>query len=342
MWEKTLLVTLSCIVLNGCLDLDLQLSDEMNWPDGSPIEDVDAGDGEDASADATPTPDSESADGWPIGADSNIVDETPPWFLPAIGCTSEETVLGSFCVALGPAGVALRLWASEPVVATLSIDSGGPQVDALAPASEHRLVITGLSPNREISLLVAISDGGGNEVTEGPLAVRTSSIQAPVVINEVLLDPLGPEPGQEMIEIFNYGSTPQSIDGWTISDESSSDPLIAPTAIPAAGFALIVGASYIPGSGGDAPPAAGALVIVLDSAIGTAGLRNSGESVELRNAAGELISLFPTPSTTPAAGASIERVDPQAPDGDPGNWRANPASRSTPGAVNDATTAEGE
>lgn len=327
----------TALLIAGCLDTSL--SDELNWPEGGPPgdagledfpEDDSAPDDWTFASDADPPPDADAPESAP--------DETAPWFVPAATCAALEVSVGPFCVSSGPQGIALRLWASEPVTARALInDQEASLSGAEAPSSEHHLLIAPLSIATDYAVSVEIVDQGAHALSEGPITVETTALIAPVVLNEVLFDPLGPEPHQEFIELHNHGEAPISLEGWTIADEGGEDPLPPGATLPAGGFAVIVSGRYEPGAGGDPPPAAGALMLALSDAIGSQGLRNGGEELTLRDAEGQVVSLFTPSATPPPSGTSIERREAYGPDGDPANWARNNRDSATPGAANSVT-----
>lgn len=262
--------------------LDVRLTDEVNWRDGG-----------------RPARDAASWDGWAGGDgavpwnESGIPDTTPPWLVPAPGCAATETILGSLCVSSGPYGIAVRLWASEPVAALAREESTGMLVRSAEVAMEHHLVLTPLQPGQVFAVSVEVEDTAGFSVSEGPFETSTEVMVAPVVINEVLHDPLGAEPHQEFVELLNQGTSAVSLDGWVLTDEGGSDTLAAPAPVAAGTLVLIVSASYQPGVGGDPVPGPGSVVIRLEGPIGAQGLRNSGELVRLSDSNGAVVSTFP-------------------------------------------------
>ncbi len=320
--------------------LDMSLTDELNWPDGgvpgdgAPEEGRGDGgasaDGGGGTIDGAP---GGSPDG-SMGVEDAASDTTPPWLVPAMGCAATETTIGSACVSAGPYGFGLRLWASEPVVATVRVEPPGVTARSEESRLEHHLVVSPLSPATDYELSVRVTDGAGLTAEEGPNGARTGPLTTPIVINEVLHDPLGTEPHQEFVELLNIGMEAVSIDGWTLEDEGGADALVLAAPVPADTLVVIVPAEYQPGAGGDPVPGPGAVIVRLEGAIGAQGLRNSGESLLIRDAEGEVVSRFSMLMSPPGAGISIERVDGYAPDGDPANWRANASESSTPGRVN--------
>lgn len=61
--------------------------------------------------------------------------------------------------------------------------------------------------------------------------------RAQVVINEIMHSPIPPEP--EWIELFNAGSSPVDLDGWTIFDASGNGGALVAVTIPAGGYLVV-------------------------------------------------------------------------------------------------------
>ncbi len=120
-----------------------------------------------------------------------------------------------------------------------------------------------------------------------------------LVINEVLFDPAAGDDGDangdgvrdaandEFIEIVNTGASDIDISGFTLSDDDGGNPFtFAEGTILAAGQALVLFGGGAPtGDFGDA------LIFIDDGSIGT-GLANGGDTVELRDNNGDLVTSF--------------------------------------------------
>ena len=102
----------------------------------------------------------------------------------------------------------------------------------------------------------------------------------PIAITEVLANPAGPEPQQEYVELRNLGQADVTLGGLRLQDSKGGDDLPAET-LGAGAYALVVTASYDPEEGSDPPPRAGTLLVRVDTRLGSDGLSNSGEPVEL-------------------------------------------------------------
>jgi eight-cysteine-cluster-containing protein len=133
-----------------------------------------------------------------------------------------------------------------------------------------------------------------------------------LLISEVLYDPLGTEPNEEWIEIFNNASSPVELTDWTISDNMSTDVISPTVTIPVGGCIVIAVsedfyASY--------PDFTGAIVFIADGKIGN-GLGNAGDRLILKDDEGTVIDQMSYGTDTTAfdpaclgvaAGHSLER-----------------------------------
>lgn len=140
--------------------------------------------------------------------------------------------------------------------------------------------------------------------------IRASS--PALLISEVLYDPLGTEPNEEWIEIFNNTSSPMELTDWTISDNNSTD-VISPTVTIPVGGCVVVAASedfYT-----NYPDFTGDIVFIADGKIGN-GLGNTGDRLTLKDGEGTVIdqmsygtdtTVFDPACPDVAAGHSLER-----------------------------------
>jgi hypothetical protein len=176
--------------------------------------------------------------------------------------------------------------------------------------------ITGLPPATDVTLDVAAIDAHGTLFRMVSAAVTTAPMPH-VIINEVLANPLGPEPASEWVEIVNDGRAPADLGGYSLQDGGGETPLPPATLAPGA-FALVVNEAFDEQDCSDPCPAPGTLLLrVLH--LGKNGLANSGEALRLRDGDGATVSRFPA-SPKPKAGQSVARVAPAAPDGLAGSF----------------------
>jgi hypothetical protein len=240
-----------------------------------------------------------------------------------VPCDNGEVAVGAACALVLDDRATLR--AAEPTLLALDID-GKPTLEALLPGTP--VVVTGLAAGSRLSVRGTSADLDGRE-TPFSLELATARAMPHVVLNEVLANPIGPEPAQEWIELVNDGSIVVDLEGSTL--ELSDGVATLPRASLAPGaFALVVAESYDVADGRDVPPAPGTLILRL----GRLGLSNSGEALTLRARDHALLSRFP-PVAPSRAGVSVARRAPAAPDADPSSFGTHAAPGASPGWRND-------
>jgi hypothetical protein len=132
-----------------------------------------------------------------------------------------------------------------------------------------------------------------------PIGASSSTL----LISEVLYDPLGTEPNEEWIEVYNNTSSPIELTDWTISDNISTD-VISPTVTIPVGGCMVIAASqdfYT-----NYPDFTGDIVFVADGRIGN-GLGNSGDRLILKDGEGIVIDQM-------SYGTDTTAFDPACPD----------------------------
>lgn len=299
--------------LFGCMDVGLQ--DEVRWLDGN------------SDSDGAPTEESVSAPS-PAKPAADSDDETAP-VVTAPSCAPKEVALEHACAAIGPVSAAVRLRTDEPAE-FVAAEVGGGEMRALSPSwsTEHEVVLS-LDGKTEIPLELTDASGNTNRVT-----LELEPVPGPaVVITEILADPTGPEPAQEFVEIANLGAEAVDLTGWTIDDngDDNGDELPSGSILPSGQVALIVAPDFDPALADGAPVPKEAMIIRLETSIGTSGLKNSeAETVELKDALGKEVSVF-TGDVAPQPGASAGRRDPYLPEGVPGAFEL--AKTPSPGTL---------
>jgi hypothetical protein len=161
-------------------------------------------------------------------------------------------------------------------------------------------------------------------VTAPPPAAR-------VVINEVMANPIGPEPAEEWIEVVNDGSVNADMSGWKLRDSGGDVDLPAINLAPSA-FVLLVRRDFVGGVDGDVAPAPGAVMVRLDQ-LGTNGLANAGEALSLIDAKGAVVSAFPAKAST-QPGVSMARRNATVLDDALGGFGPHASPGASPGAPN--------
>ena len=130
-------------------------------------------------------------------------------------------------------------------------------------------------------------------------------------LSEVMTDPLGSEPHDEFVEIYNASQT-DTIDlaGWSLGNGDEIDRIIAlrnGTRLQPGGFALVLDGSYAGASTTyDSVRESVTIVTIEDRAFGRSGWSNSAhEQVILVDAAGDTADMTPLP-VAPAIRGSAE------------------------------------
>jgi hypothetical protein len=309
------------VLASGCVDLGL-LDELVPYDAGGEGGGQTSSDGDtDSDTDADGPPATDSSD-----------TEAPA--LAPISCATGEDAIDGACAAAGSGTAAIRLATDEPAeLAATAPDGIRVEVVSDPWAVEHLAIAVGLSASTTSDVVLSIADVNGN-AAELPLAL--SGTEGPAIaITEVLADPLGPEPAQELVEIANYGAVEIDLSGWMIDDNGdyNGDLLPAGSLLAPGGVALLVAPDYDPACAEDPQPAPGAVIVYLGSSIGTNGLSNeTAETVELYDAAGAIVSAYDARLGDPAEGLAAGRLRAEAPDGCPLAFGDAPLA-STPGSV---------
>ena len=193
-------------------------------------------------------------------------------------------VLGDVSVEVAGPCLAVSFSTDGPSSGTVSVVAGGVEVDTPAGSGQTRfdlgIPLGSLPPSSAATVTVTATDLAGNSAVSAPFAFTTPGALPPIAITEVLANPAGPEPQQEYVELRNLGEADLPLAGLRLQDSKGSDDLPAET-LTAGGYALVVTATYDPGEGSDPAPRAGTLLLRVDTRIGSDGLSNAGEAVQL-------------------------------------------------------------
>jgi hypothetical protein len=203
--------------------------------------------------------------------DADAPDVTPP-------------VLSGVSVAAAGPCLDVTFATDEQASGTIVVQAGGVEIDTPAGAGvtsfDVGIPLGSLPPSVAATVTVNATDLAGNTAVSAPLAFTTPVALPPVAITEVLANPAGPEPQQEYVELRNLGAADVPLGGLRLQDSKGGDDLPAETLAPG-GYALVVTATYDPDEGSDPAPRAGTLLLRVDTRLGSDGLSNSGESVQL-------------------------------------------------------------
>jgi hypothetical protein len=178
--------------------------------------------------------------------------------------------------------------------------------------------------------VLAIDASGSPQ--EERFSVRTASDLAALSISEVRANPLGSEPAQEYVELWNFGARPLPVQGFSISDapDEPGTRIVPDAILPPGARALLVSDAFDSTSDTDVRPAPGAILLRVGPTVTRAGLANSGEALFLRDREGRRLSAAPaTPPPRPGVCSVRECEDPRS--GAPGSFGYDPAASCTPG-----------
>jgi hypothetical protein len=165
----------------------------------------------------------------------------------------------------------------------------------------------------------------------GAIQLRTAEARSRLVINEVMAAPIGPEPTQEWVELYNAGTAPVNLEGWKLGDAEGLATL-PNVELDLDHFALIVPDGFDERLGWGVVPEANTLVIRV-SRLGAAGLSNGGEALRLLSPSGRLVSRLPA-DPPPGSGISVARRDPWSADKLDGLFGLHAPPGASPGARN--------
>jgi hypothetical protein len=281
--------------------------------------------------DALPPPVLIASDGEPLGRIEPIAlrVDGPASPLAPLTCQPDEIAIGPGCGRVADDRVYFRSPAM-PLLWTVSSPQGPPMFAAVvATEPEEHGLLSPFPPASTVILLVDVMDRAGRlESTVHPLTTLASMPH--VVVNEVLANPIGEEPEQEWVELYNDGLATAQLGGYVLAD-IGGEVVLPGASLPPGAFALIVNEGFDAESDYDPPPPNGTLLIRVPK-LGKGGLNNQGEPLKLRDQNGNLISRF-SATPKPKPGVSVIRVAPKAPDGNESSFMRCP-ELPTPGQHN--------
>lgn len=232
----------------------------------------------------------------------------------SIPCALDESDLVVGCALTTDTSARLRLAVDEPTLFTWTVDACTPRTLA-AFGGDALLTLDHLAPDREHALSISLQDAAGNTALwEGPFA--TTQPLARVTITEVRFDPLGPEPQQEYVELFNFGNVPVDLLGYALRDDpfSGGDVIARSVILHPGGRVLLVADDFDSADPRDAAPAPGVLLVRMGTSLASGGLSNSGETIFLVDGNGTRLSETPGVASA-GAGSCLQRLQPDTRDG---------------------------
>jgi hypothetical protein len=247
--------------------------------------------------------------------------------IPSLDCDAGEVPLGPGCALVADDRITVRAPAA-PALWTITGAPGAGIDRVLVTGAGESFTLKGLVPAANTTLDIHVVDDRG-EILGATVTFATLASMPHLILNEVLANPLGPEPRQEWVEILNDGAEPAELGGHVLIDVGGETALPS-GALPPGAFALIVNQAFVDDDGVDPAPEPGSLVVRVPK-LGHGGLSNDGEPLALRDPDGVVISRSPVGPKT-KAGMSLARITPAAPDAQEGSFvltkpspgRANP------------------
>lgn len=197
-----------------------------------------------------------------------------------------------------------------------------------ARAGSRHLLLRGLSPATSLTFSGSVLASDGQQ-TSFRKTVTTAAARRHLVLNEVLANPLGPEPDAEWVELVNDSDLATSLaDVWL---EDSGGAVRLPTVELRAGeIALLVGDGFRD-SGLDVPVPESARLLRVPS-LGARGLANGGEALLLVGREG-VLSRFPLLAAA-HPGRSVARRTLDGADDDAAGFAEHDGVGASPGAPN--------
>ena len=170
-----------------------------------------------------------------------------------------------------------------------------------------------------ISLILLILGLAFTQVSYAQSSVEIS-------INEFMYDPPS---GSEYVELYNYSDTPIDIQGWTLSDNRSTQELITNSSftIPADSFVVLA-----PDSSLISNPAYADISLVEVS--GFPALNNTGDAIVIQESGGSTIDSVDYSPDWGGSDIALERRSPTANGNFEQNWGDSPDEYGTPGNPN--------
>jgi hypothetical protein len=225
--------------------------------------------------------------------------------LTAPDCAVDEEATDIGCWLISDDRVHLRMLANVPARFELRTNDMAQAV--LSSRGDAEITIRNLEPNAYVSPALSVTDLAGNVLSITAHA-RSATPRATVAMTEVRADPVGAEPSQEYVELFNYGNADVPLDGFTIANSTSETgcAITDPATIHADEHLLLVSDDYDANDVRDTQPPPGVVLIHMGKAICGTGLVNTGRALYLRDDTGHRISASPALRTAQAGGC-IER-----------------------------------
>ncbi len=227
--------------------------------------------------------------------------------LAAAACELGEVSFGPGCAKVQDDRISVCSPAGAALWSVVSNGPGGAAEQLVTSDNSSSFLLSGFLPQSQVSMALTVLDGSARSMS-ATLAAQMAAPMPHVVLNEVLANPLGPEPAQEWVELFNDGLAPANLEGYTLVDVGGLTPL--PSAVlPSGGYALLVNEDFDDSGEYDTPPSSVSLLLRV-SKLGKGGLNNSGEPLKLLTSDELVVSRFPA-TPKPKTGRSVFRKSPK-------------------------------
>lgn len=246
--------------------------------------------------------------------------------VPFANCSDTEIGFAAGCLRV-TSGAAIVRGPAGPTFWAVA-GAHGWRAQYVDPGAEFAIPVQHESP--AVALRATAFDLSGRSSFTS-LQVTVGAPTSRVVINEVMANPVGPEPQQEWIELLNDGAVSAEMVGWKLRDEGTEIE-IPPLSIAPAAFVLLVRSDYLEGLDGEHTPPIGTTLIRLPQ-LGKAGLLNAGESLTLLDNEGRVVSSFPARASA-RQGVSVARRSAMTLDSDPNGFASHAHPGATPGMPN--------
>jgi hypothetical protein len=253
--------------------------------------------------------------------------QRPRW--QDLACGIDEQAVDAGCALIDDTRITLRLQADEAV--RFTIDDGRAKHVELSARGALHWTQSDLSEDTTLRFAVAAIDAAGN-TTRTSFSLTTEHDLPTLSISEVLANPRGPEPAQELVEVHNFGREPIALDGFALSDSADQPgtPFVTDAVVQPGARVLLVPDAFVPDDTLDVPPPPGTLLVHVGKSLGKAGLANAGEPLFLRDPLGRRVSAAPA-SPPPKPGVCIVRTSPDPRSGEPSSFGYDAGDSCTPG-----------
>jgi hypothetical protein len=206
--------------------------------------------------------------------------------LRARDCMKDERLIASLCVLAGEAEVSIRARSDESGLLTLT--TGTREAAAIGASTDFALT---LPLEAATALSLTLGDLAGNN-SYAQLTLAPAADLPRVAIDEVRVDPLGPEPTQEYVELLNFGASTISIMGFSLTHDpfAQGQPIPGELTLAPGERVLVVAPEFDAQESSDGALPAGVRLARLARPLS---LRNEGSALYLRDALGRRLSAAP-------------------------------------------------